>query len=70
LRKDNSDVGPLTETEQAVAELIVNGRTSNEAAAELFMGVRTLETHLSRIYNKLGVRSRTELAQVMRTARL
>jgi len=33
-------------------------------AAELFLGVRTVETHLSHIYVKLGVRSRTELSRV------
>jgi DNA-binding CsgD family transcriptional regulator len=52
----------LTETEQRVAELAADGRTNKEIAAELFMGVSTVEAHLSRIYRKLGLRSRTELA--------
>jgi ATP/maltotriose-dependent transcriptional regulator MalT len=51
----------LTETERRVAELAARGRTNKEIAAELFMGVSTVEAHLSRVYRKLGVR-RTELA--------
>jgi DNA-binding CsgD family transcriptional regulator len=51
----------LTETERRVAELAARGRTNREIAAELFMGVSTVEAHLSRVYRKLGVR-RAELA--------
>jgi DNA-binding NarL/FixJ family response regulator len=59
-RRTSSD--ELTETEQRVAELAADGRTNKEIASELFMGVSTVEAHLSRIYRKLGLRSRTELA--------
>ena len=52
----------LTETERRVAELAAHGRTNKEIAAELFMGVSTVEAHLSRVYRTLGIRSRTELA--------
>jgi ATP/maltotriose-dependent transcriptional regulator MalT len=52
----------LTETERRVAELAARGRTNKEIAAALFMGVSTVEAHLSRVYRKLGIRSRTELA--------
>jgi DNA-binding CsgD family transcriptional regulator len=51
----------LTETERRVAELAARGRTNNQIAAELFMGVSTVEAHLSHAYRKLGVR-RAELA--------
>ena len=51
----------LTETERRVAELAAQGRTNKEIAAGLYMGVSTVEAHLSRVYRKLGVR-RTELA--------
>lgn len=46
----------LTETERRVAEAAARGRTNKEIAAELFMGVSTVEAHLSRVYRKLGVR--------------
>jgi DNA-binding CsgD family transcriptional regulator len=46
----------LTETELRVAELAALGRSNKEIAAELFMGVSTVEMHLSRVYRKLGVR--------------
>ncbi len=51
----------LTESERRVAELAAKGRTNKEIAAELFMGVSTVEAHLSHAYRKLGVR-RAELA--------
>jgi DNA-binding CsgD family transcriptional regulator len=56
--------GPvLTAAEQRVADLVAEGHTNPEIAAELFMGLRTVEAHLSRVYRKLGVRSRTELCR-------
>jgi DNA-binding NarL/FixJ family response regulator len=56
----------LTAAEQRVAALVAEGRTNKEVAAALFLGERTVETHLSHVYSKLGVRSRTELARVYR----
>ena len=52
----------LTETERRVAELAAVGQTNREIAAELYMGLSTVEAHLSRIYRKLGIRSRMALA--------
>jgi DNA-binding CsgD family transcriptional regulator len=52
----------LTDAEQRVAELAAAGRKNKEIAATLFLGVSTVEMHLSRVYRKLGIRSRTELA--------
>jgi DNA-binding NarL/FixJ family response regulator len=45
-----------------IAELVAKGRTNREVAAALFVTERTVEGHLTRIYDKLGVRSRAELA--------
>ena len=53
----------LTQAEQRVATLAAQGRTNKEIAAELFIGVGTVETHLSRVYRKLGLRSRSELTR-------
>jgi DNA-binding CsgD family transcriptional regulator len=52
----------LTQTEERVAKLVAEGRTNREIADALFVTVNTVEWHLSRIYRKLGVRSRSELA--------
>src|SRR6266545_4125956 len=52
----------LTETERRVAALAAQGRSNKEIASTLYMSVHTVEAHLSRIYRKLEVRSRTELA--------
>ena len=49
--------------ERRVAVLVAAGRTNREVAAQLFLGERTVAGHLTRIYTKLGVRSRTELAR-------
>jgi DNA-binding CsgD family transcriptional regulator/DNA polymerase III delta prime subunit len=52
----------LTSAERRVADLVAEGRTNREVAAALFLGERTVASHLTHIYSKLGVRSRTELA--------
>lgn len=57
--------GRLTPTELQVAELAVAGLRNAEIAARLFLSGKTVEANLSRIYRKLGVRSRTELAARM-----
>ena len=52
----------LTPTEQHVAELAAAGRTNKEIAAEIHLSVKAVEANLSRVYGKLAVRSRSELA--------
>ncbi|MGH2658867.1 MAG: LuxR C-terminal-related transcriptional regulator, partial [Actinomycetota bacterium] len=52
----------LTPTEGRVAELVAAGSTNREVADTLFLSVHTVEANLKRIYRKLGIRSRTELA--------
>jgi DNA-binding CsgD family transcriptional regulator len=56
----------LSPAERRVAELVAEGRTNREVAAALVLGERTVETHLTHVYAKLGVRSRTELARTLR----
>jgi DNA-binding CsgD family transcriptional regulator len=53
----------LTDTERQIAEHVALGLRNREIADRLFVSVRTVEANLSRVYAKLGVRSRTELAQ-------
>jgi DNA-binding CsgD family transcriptional regulator len=55
----------LTAQELQVALAVAGGATNNEAAAALFVSPKTVEAHLSRIYRKLGLRSRTQLAGLM-----
>ena len=45
-----------------MAAVVAEGRSNKEVAQALFVTVHTVEVHLSRIYAKLGVRSRTQLA--------
>jgi DNA-binding CsgD family transcriptional regulator len=53
----------LTAAERRVAALVAAGRTNREVADQLFLRERTVAGHLTRVYAKLGVRSRTELAR-------
>ena len=53
----------LTPAERRVADLVAAGRTNAEVAASLFLAERTVASHLTRVYSKLGVRSRTELSR-------
>jgi NarL family two-component system response regulator LiaR len=51
---------PLTERELQVLELAAEGLTNFEIARHLYISVRTVEAHLTHVYDKLGVGSRTE----------
>jgi DNA-binding CsgD family transcriptional regulator len=52
----------LTPTEMEVVRLVAAGRTNKEVGAELLMSAETVKTHLTHVYDKLGVRSRAALA--------
>lgn len=56
-----SQVG-LTKQERRILELVAKGWRNSKIAAELFISIKTVETHLHRIFTKLGVSSRTEAA--------
>src|SRR5262249_43908709 len=55
-------IGELTPTEERIARLVASGMTNREVAAATFVTVKTVEANLGRIYRKLGVHSRRELA--------
>ncbi|HEY6746506.1 MAG TPA: LuxR family transcriptional regulator [Mycobacteriales bacterium] len=59
---DRAGVEGLTVQELAVAMSVADGATNREVSATLFLSPKTVEMHLTRVYRKLGVRSRTELA--------
>jgi DNA-binding CsgD family transcriptional regulator len=52
----------LTEQERTVAAHVASGLTNKEVAAAMLLSVKTVQFHLTRVYAKLGVRSRSELA--------
>jgi DNA-binding CsgD family transcriptional regulator len=55
----------LTVTERSIAELVAGGLTNREVADRLFVTAKTVEGNLTRIYRKLGVRNRAELASLI-----
>jgi DNA-binding CsgD family transcriptional regulator len=54
----------LTPQEFQVARVVAEGRTNDEAAAALFVSRKTVENHLTRVYRKLGMRSRSDLVRL------
>jgi DNA-binding CsgD family transcriptional regulator len=55
----------LTRCELAIAQLVATGRTNEEVADVLDRSVNTVKTHLRHVYQKLGVRNRTELVPAL-----
>jgi DNA-binding CsgD family transcriptional regulator len=62
--------GDLSASERRTAELVAEGRSNKEVAAALFVTPKTVETTLSRIYAKLGIHSRTELARLLAKSKM
>ncbi len=69
-RRSRASVDPsaLSAAEEQVVNLALAGRSNQAIAAELFVSVRTVESHLTRSYRKLGVKSRSELLARGRTS--
>jgi DNA-binding NarL/FixJ family response regulator len=55
----------LSGREREVADLVALGRTNKEIAADLFLSEKTVESHMTRLFGKLGVRSRAEVAEAV-----
>ena len=55
-------IDPLTEREEEVLALLARGRTNTEIAAELFISLSTVKSHIASVMAKLGVRNRVEIA--------
>jgi DNA-binding CsgD family transcriptional regulator len=64
-RRGAGAIVELTGQEQQIATLLAEGRTTRQAAAAMFLSPKTVEYHLRHVYTKLGVGSRTELAEVL-----
>jgi DNA-binding NarL/FixJ family response regulator len=61
-RRARGESGPAALSAREVADLVPAGRTNREIAARLFLSDKTVESHLSRIFGKLGVCSRGQVA--------
>jgi DNA-binding CsgD family transcriptional regulator len=65
VRRAASGTESLTSQELQVSLLLAEGRTTRETAAALFLSPKTVEYHLRKVYVKLGIHSRTELAEIL-----
>ena len=64
-RRGGQGLDALSGREREIAERVAEGRTNREIGAELFLSEKTVEGHLTRIFAKLGVASRVEVAEVV-----
>ena len=66
-RLQTSGVKSLTPAEHRVVALAADGNTNAEIASSLFINMKTVESHLTRVYKKLGITDRAELKAALRT---
>ena len=67
-RQGETGVASLTGRELEIANLVVDRRTNPEIAAELFLSVKTVETHMRNIFRKLDASSRVEVARIVESS--
>jgi DNA-binding CsgD family transcriptional regulator len=58
----------LSDTERRIVELVRTGATNREIARSLFLSVKAVEANLTRLYRRLGVRNRSQLARAVDSA--
>ena len=64
IRSPGPELDVLTAQELRVARAVAEGKSNRQVAGELFISPRTVEVHLSRVYRKLGITSRVQLARL------
>jgi DNA-binding CsgD family transcriptional regulator len=64
-RRDQNEAAALTPQELQISLLLAEGKTTREVATALFLSPKTVEYHLRKVYTKLGIRSRAELAAAL-----